>query len=131
MVERLRGGTYQWPRKGIFPRYNPSLKPEGHTILPTACTPALIATGSEANIEHGPIDPKEAEENLFGGLSDGKRISNGVGRHHPYGTVVSAQGGGWKRNALLRWAYIRTAPTVGLGSTYTAPDGPSVVLAER
>ena len=69
-----------------------------------SCTPALIATGFRASIEYKPINSKEAEEYLFGSASDGEWVSNGVGGgHDPYGAVVSAQRGGWKRNALLRW----------------------------
>ena len=67
-------------------------------------TPALIVTGFKANIEHRPINSKEAEEYLFDSASNGRR--NGVGGgHDPYG-VVGAQGGGWKRNGLLRWGYM-------------------------
>jgi len=69
-----------------------------------SCTPALIATGFKASIEYVPINSKEAEEYLFGSASDGKWVSNGVGGgHYPYGAVVSAQGGVWKRNGFLRW----------------------------
>ena len=67
------------------------------------CAPTLIATGIKANIEYTPVDPEETKKHLFRSASDGEWVSNGLGGgHDPYGAVVCAQGGGWKRNALLR-----------------------------
>jgi len=55
--------------------------------------PALIATGPEANVENRPINPKKAEEDLFGSASDCQGISNGGGGHDPYGAAGAQKGG--------------------------------------
>ena len=51
------------------------------------CMPVLIATGLEANVETKPVDPKKAEEDLFGGASDRQGVSNGGDGHGPYSAV--------------------------------------------